>query len=209
MGNLNQESKKSKTVTMGNLNQESKNTAALRYAARNGRLDIVKYLVEKCKVNVHTDNDHALHLATRYGQLNIVKYLIEEIKEVYFYFFIYWAPYYGQLNIVKYLVEDCEAKLNEVKFALYIATRSGHLNIVNYLYVMIKRKTVVNISKNKNELDECCICLDKKMKNIKFESCTHQCCEDCFMKMKETNLKCHLCRRKITSHHEIHITLLK
>ncbi len=169
---------------MGNLNQElievsKKREAELFCAVKNGHLEFVKYLVSK-GANVR-DLGFPLYMATRYGQL----------------------------NIVKYLVEDCEANVSGVKFALYMATRYGHLNIVKYLSVMIKRKEVVNISKNKNELDECCICLDKKMKNIKFESCTHQCCEDCFMKMKARNLKCHLCRRKITSHQEIHITLLK
>ena len=38
-------------------------------------LNIIKYLVEKCKVNIHVKNEYALRHASLNGHLNIVKYL--------------------------------------------------------------------------------------------------------------------------------------
>ena len=55
---------------------------ALRYAASEGYLNIVKYLIERGS-DVHAFNDKALRWAVFNGHLNIVKYLVEHGADVY------------------------------------------------------------------------------------------------------------------------------
>ena len=49
---------------------------ALQRASEKGHLEVVKYLVEECRANVHADNDWALRLASENGHLEVVKYLV-------------------------------------------------------------------------------------------------------------------------------------
>ena len=43
-------------------------------AAKNGHLDVVRYLVER-GADVHADDDEAMRWASRNGHLEVVKYL--------------------------------------------------------------------------------------------------------------------------------------
>ena len=55
---------------------EIKDCSTLYFAAKKGNLDIVKYLIEKCKVDPNIQNDKEntpLHLASEKGDLNFVK----------------------------------------------------------------------------------------------------------------------------------------
>ena len=54
------------------------NDSALRWAAENGHLEVVKILLEN-GANAHVDDDGALHGATRNGHLEVVKLLKEYI----------------------------------------------------------------------------------------------------------------------------------
>ena len=61
--------------------EDASKRTALHLAARNGHLEVVKYLLEKGGAEVNEeDNDGwtALHLAARYGHLEVVKYLLEK-----------------------------------------------------------------------------------------------------------------------------------
>ena len=51
--------------------------APLRWAARNGHLEMVKYLIEKCLCDNHVNSEGALRYAAENGHIEIVKYLIE------------------------------------------------------------------------------------------------------------------------------------
>ncbi|KAG6913026.1 hypothetical protein DXG01_010334, partial [Tephrocybe rancida] len=55
----------------------------LHLGAEAGRMDIVKYCVEECKMNV-TTTDHnkrnVFHLGAQAGSMDIVKYCVEECK---------------------------------------------------------------------------------------------------------------------------------
>ena len=54
---------------------------ALRFAARNGYLDVVKYLVEQ-GADIHVQGDYALRWAARHGHLEVVKYLVEKGADI-------------------------------------------------------------------------------------------------------------------------------
>lgn len=48
-------------------------------AAKNGHLEVVKYLVEN-GANIHADDDCALRWAVDYGHINIEQYLLDRIR---------------------------------------------------------------------------------------------------------------------------------
>ena len=54
------------------------NNYALRLSAKNGHLEVVKYLIEK-GANVHADDDCALRWSAFFGHLEVEKYLLEKI----------------------------------------------------------------------------------------------------------------------------------
>ena len=58
----------------------SNDETPLYVASQNGRLDVVKYLVEQCQANVEAKNNNLstpLQLASTYGHLPIVQYLVK------------------------------------------------------------------------------------------------------------------------------------
>jgi len=114
-------------------NRFRKRKYALRYASDNGRLDIVRYLVEK-GVNIHTCNDYALKHASEYGHLPVVQYLLENGVNIHVEndYALRIASSKGNLHIVRFLVEngaDIHACNNRAR---KIASEKGHRRIVKY-----------------------------------------------------------------------------
>lgn len=99
----------------------------LRWAARNGHLEVVKYLVDKGG-DVQTDNNYGLRWASFYGHLEAVKYLVEKGGDVTAdnNFAIRNATH---IKVVKYLVE----KGADNNVGLQNASHSGNLEVVKYL----------------------------------------------------------------------------
>lgn len=82
------------------------NNEFLIKASECGRLNIVKYLIEKCNINKELDGlNHAL----------------------------YKTCYYNHLDVVKYLISQGADNNDENRYVLEIASGSGHLDIVKYL----------------------------------------------------------------------------
>ena len=56
----------------------------LHFAAKNGHLSVVEYLVnQKADINEKgNDNSTPLHLAARYGHLSIVEYLVNQKADI-------------------------------------------------------------------------------------------------------------------------------
>ena len=102
--------------------------------AKNGHLDVVKYLVGK-GANIRIRNESALQLATRYGHLNVVKYLIDQGANIHSGddYALRDAAYYGHLDVVKYLVEKGADIHVEDDYAFRIAAKNGHLDMVKYM----------------------------------------------------------------------------
>ena len=80
---------------------------ALRWAAGNGHLDIVKYLVEH-GADIHAQEDYALRWAAVNDRLEVVKYLVEHGADIHANnnHALRWAAGCGYLDIVKYLEEQ-------------------------------------------------------------------------------------------------------
>ena len=60
----------------------AENHVAVRWASKNGDLDVVQYLVEKCQADITADNHYAVCEASRHGYLDVVEYLQEKYIEM-------------------------------------------------------------------------------------------------------------------------------
>ena len=107
---------------------------ALKWASKNGHLDIVKYLVE-IGASVHSQHDWALIEASHYGHLEVVKYLVKEGANIHSQHdrALINASGNGHLDIVKYLVKEGANIHGLNDHALILASENGHLDIVKYL----------------------------------------------------------------------------
>jgi len=106
----------------------------LRWAARNGHLDIVKVLIDK-GAEPSAYNSHALQLAARNGHLEIVKLLIDNGADptANCSCALRFAAENGHLEIVNLLLEH-EADPKAINsYTLKWAARNGHLEIVKLL----------------------------------------------------------------------------
>ena len=109
-------------------------STALRLAANNGHLPIVKYLIEK-GIDSPLNHENALKWAAQTGQLEIVKYLIEKNTDYHMYKdeALQAAAVNGYLETAKYLVENGANIHANHESALKWSARFGQLESVKYL----------------------------------------------------------------------------
>ncbi|XP_018026867.1 protein fem-1 homolog C [Hyalella azteca] len=139
-------------------------TTPLIIAAKNGHLDCVAYLVDKCKANIEQvgsivfdgetiDGAPALWVAAAAGHLHIVAFLLGRNANVNATTKSNSTPlraacYDGHLDIVKHLVDnnaDIEIANRHGHTCLMIACYKGHLDIAQYLVSLgadVNRKSV-------------------------------------------------------------------
>jgi len=116
----------------------------LELAAENGHLDIVKFIIKECSVNIIDPNySKALILSVENGYSDIVKYLINGMSEDHSYLTIKdyqdslkQAITYKHINIIKYIIEHIErydlTEFNIEDLFLEIFT-FPNLEIINYI----------------------------------------------------------------------------
>ena len=117
------------------------NDNVLKWASKNGYLDVIKFLEAK-GLYIHTCNDSALYFASEYGHLNVVKFLVEKQVDIHAEddYAFRLASKKGHLNIVRFLIEkgaDIHAKDG---YALKWARTFNHLNVVKFLEKIYKIK---------------------------------------------------------------------
>jgi ankyrin repeat protein len=117
-------------------------TASLQLSAMLGNLDIIKFLVNRCNMNVNNSDNIVLLLSANHGHLHIVKYLVEihdtgDVNPNVYNRAIQWAARNGHLNIIEYFIEesglagiDIHANFEE---ALQQSAKHGHLEVVQFL----------------------------------------------------------------------------
>jgi ankyrin repeat protein len=107
---------------------------ALRWAAYNGNLEIVKFLVQN-GANVNAEDDSALLFAAENGHLEVVEFLLENGADVNAMEdqALRWAAYNGNLEVCQFLVKSgANVHALEVQ-ALCCAAENGHLEVVKFL----------------------------------------------------------------------------
>jgi hypothetical protein len=87
-----------------NVNLNVNEDQALRWAAQNGYLEIVEFLLEN-SANLKTNENYALSEAARNGHLEIVKFLVKNGANVHAWnnYALRWAAENNHLEVVKYL----------------------------------------------------------------------------------------------------------
>jgi ankyrin repeat protein len=118
----------------------------LHWAAANGKLGVVKYLVEEKDADANAANEDGntpLHRAAANGKLDVVKYLVEEkgadanAANNNGDTPLHWAAEDGEWDVVKYLVEekgaDAKAANNPGDTPLHRAAANGEWDVVKYL----------------------------------------------------------------------------
>ena len=108
---------------------------ALNFASINGKLPLVRYLVEQ-GVNVTAQNNEAVIYASEKGHLSVVKYLTEHGADITAQnnLALRWASEKGHLEIVKYLIENGVDITVRDNYAVRWAKLKGHYDVVEYLY---------------------------------------------------------------------------
>lgn len=106
---------------------------AIELASTKGHLDIVEYLFKKKQqYGSKSAIDMAIDLASGNGHFEIVKYLFEIQKQSCSSNAIDWASRIGRLDIVKYLfeVQNSHYTVNSITYA----SENGHFEVVKYLF---------------------------------------------------------------------------
>ena len=94
----------------------AENDYAVGWAALNGHLKVVRYLVSQ-GADIHAADDYAVQMASRYGHLEVVQYLVSKC------------------------LADIHAEDDE---AVQVASQNGYLDVVRYL--VSQGASIINIS---------------------------------------------------------------
>jgi len=100
---------------------------ACEYAAKNGHLEILKYLHEEAKAPWGSDTAAGAALN---GHLHILEYLVERKYDQYDEIACFWAAMDGHLDCLKYLRETAKAPWDED--AVRVARENYHPECVQY-----------------------------------------------------------------------------
>ncbi|WCR59755.1 MAG: Phosphocholine transferase AnkX [Wolbachia endosymbiont of Ctenocephalides felis wCfeF] len=132
-------------VTLDNGLRYGEKLTLLHLAAKYGKLETVKYLIEEKNVDINKVDRHgctALYWAAKHGHLEVVKYFIEEknvdinLEDGSSRNALHWAARHGHLEVVKYFIEEKNVDINKIdeygNHALHWAARHGHLEVVKY-----------------------------------------------------------------------------
>jgi ankyrin repeat protein len=139
--------------------KDEQNRTCLHYAVRGGKLDLVKYLIQKgADVNaININHKNSLHFAARYGTLEVFKYLVnkglninsQDINNV---TPLHDAVFGIKIDVVSFLIENgANLNLKDVdgltpyKLALYLKTLKtipglfkSNESLLNDLTIMLK-----------------------------------------------------------------------
>ncbi|KAH0793308.1 ankyrin repeat protein [Histomonas meleagridis] len=150
--------------------QQDEKEFLLHMTAKEGDLQIMKYLIEELKINKEAKDVEdwtTLHIACHYGNLQVIKYLVEEqkvninAKNKYHEIPFHFSCGYGDLEVVKYLY-DKGADINAVEDrgypSAFFAVQNGKLNILQYLiekgfdiyYSSNDKVTILHVSARKS-----------------------------------------------------------
>jgi len=134
---------------------------ALNWAARRGKINYVKYLLE-AGANIHNNDEFPLKWAARKGYIHIVKLLLDNganmhVKDD---IVLKWAVESNHYNVVKFLINN-GADVNSGKItALWIASYNGYYNIVKLLldngakiHTNKGNSDIIEVAKERNHYD--------------------------------------------------------
>jgi ankyrin repeat protein len=119
-------------VALGGINVNE----GLFEAAMHGHLNIVRFLIENLRANIHYNYDIAIRAAAGEGHYEIVKYLMSRGANFRAEqnFALNTAAAKGYLDIVKYILKHHDGRKQEIlKTAAVSAIYAGQVDVVRYL----------------------------------------------------------------------------
>ena len=149
-------------IEKGNVSPATKNSlhqeTLAHIAARNGSLDMLKYLLEKDPslltmkyyYNIEDGPCTLLALAVEHGHLEIVKYLVEkhdaDIYEKFHdkYTAINWAIVHGHFNITKYFIEERNVDVDKPPMKGYVCSLFDKFRPLLFDALKAKREDIVS-----------------------------------------------------------------
>ncbi len=101
-----------------------------------GHLEIIKYMVEKYKINIHKCDDLAFRLAAKNGKFEVVKYLHNLGSDIHALYddALCYAAKNGYLDVVIYLHENGANISENDDCAVRWAAASGNIKVVKFLH---------------------------------------------------------------------------
>ena len=119
------------------VNQGYNKTIILHELCYYDHLEAIRYLVEKCKVDVRANHDYAVRLASADGHLEVVKYLVEKCgadARANHDYAVRLTSVGGHLEVIKYLVEKFGADVTaEDNYAVRLTSAYRKFKVVKYL----------------------------------------------------------------------------
>ena len=130
-------------------------------ACRLGKLEVVQFFLEETKYSPQGGRATFLHLACEGGHLPLVKYLVETkksalVETVNGETSMERAAFMGHLDIVKYFFEKNPFNVITLNNVISSACKGGQLQIIQYLLVEKKLKTL-SVSQELNPLHVACM----------------------------------------------------
>ena len=142
-----------KVNVLAKSNSETDEQLAIHLAARQGHLEVIKFLVENNLNEIEAKTkmgNTPLVLSSQFGHLECVKWLMSQSANIEVKGENGWTPLlaasaYGRLNIVSYFVENHKANVNVrsskssgLNFAIHLASGNGHISTIDY-FLKLKR----------------------------------------------------------------------
>ena len=108
----------------------------MRWASRNGNIEVVKFLVRQPGVDPGSQDNYAIKKASYYGDLEVVKFLVKQPgvdPSAQNNYAIKKASSGGHLEVVKILVKQPGVNPGFCNDAIRIASLYGNLKVVKFL----------------------------------------------------------------------------
>jgi Ankyrin repeats (3 copies) len=107
-------------------------SCALRYAAEDGYLDIVKYAKEKHYIKIDLYNQYALRYSAQNNHLPVFKFLLRHGADINY--AISWCAKKNHVYVIRCLIGQYNSiRIVDINYALQWCARTGNLNAVKCL----------------------------------------------------------------------------
>ena len=126
-----------KKLIENGIDPSDNNNYAIKWASKNGHLEIVKLLLQDKRVDPSANNNYAIKWASKNGHTEVVKLLLEDPRvdpSDYYNYAIRYASDNDHVEVVKLLLQDKRVDPSDMdNNAIRLASENGHTEVVKLL----------------------------------------------------------------------------